>query len=644
MRISFVLNLFNLKKLIFFASLILFNTGHSQVVKAEIVNRLYYTCKIWGYLKYHHSGINANLINWDSTLISHIKGIQEAPTHLAFQDSLYKLVNSAGSTVKYLDYWGFRGDSIQINRNFTWFKDTHIPNRVRDTLNKIKLLFKNEGINSLSSSQNYPFILSDDKYSNENENPEIEKKLLALFRYWNLIEYFYPFKNFTSDNWDETLKKYLDEILEIKTKDEYNILFRKLTKSTRDSKGNFNSLTYDNMLGTAYFPFLLRYIEGKTIIYRKLDNIQDVEIGDELLQIEEAPVPILRNNLRSYAQGANEASVERNIDILLMRGDSGTYNIIIKKSNGSQISIAMDRSPNYSFAIDLLPKTRPYYDTVLEGGCKIGVMDFRLIQSSDLIDAIVEDLYPCDAWVLDLRGNAQMSFESSFSQYIYNRDEAFRFFKYPNFSIPGEFYSRELGTYFLYNHAQYQKRIILLVDEYTRDVGESFAAAMAYKSHLLTIGSMTDGSGVDIGLAIVKLPGKITTNFSYIGAYHRSGKPFHINGITIDSVVKPTIKGIQQGRDEILETALKCSNTSFSTVANNESLHIDIFPNPCHNFVNIQSKQSIETIEIYDMMGKNVYHIDTKKLEYKIDMEVLSQGIYFVKVNSLAKMFKLVKN
>ena len=67
------------------------------------------------------------------------------------------------------------------------------------------------------------------------------------------------------------------------------------------------------------------------------------------------------------------------------------------------------------------------------------------------------------------------------------------------------------------------------------------------------IGSTT--AGADGNVSEFPLPGLIRTMISGIGIYFPDGKETQRTGIVPDIEVKPTIKGILEGRDELLEKA-----------------------------------------------------------------------------------------
>lgn len=634
----------------YFLTILLFVSqynSYSQVTREEVVNRLYYTCKIWGYIKYHHTGVNAYEKDWDSILISHLDKIKSAPNQSAFQDSLHLLIQSAGPLFDFINYWGYRGDSIKLNKDFNWMYATEIPTKVRDTLLKIKSNFKNEAIRyfSYDKHQLIPFIVFDDKYYSEIIYQDENKMLLSLFRYWNLIEYTYQFKNELELPWDSTLKKYIDPIFDIKTREQYHLLFNQLNQSLNDSKGKFYSYPLERKKGNSYFPFLARYVEGKTIVYKKLDSINYLEIGDEILEIDAIPIDELRNQSKLYAHGSNDASIQRNIDYHLIRGQEGTYNILIKKKDGSTQIYSIQRRPDWKNVMKIPPNPKPLWDTVIDKNCRLGYWDFRTLTGYDLIDrSFLDSMWVCDAWIVDLRGTPLLNFDTNFFKYIYNEPEFIYYTIEPNLQIPGEFYSFRYIAGRFYNNPKYENKIILLVDEYTRDNGEYFAAAFQSRDNVIIVGSMTDGSANSDGNAIVKLPDSIIANYTLHGAYDKFKKPYHKNGIKIDHTIRPTVKGIQEGRDEILEFALKCNNIALSTqdhfVSND---FINIYPNPLNDFLNLETNINLEKIFIYNLQGQLIKTINLIQKKQKIDLKMLSKGIYIVRFENSNLTYKIIK-
>lgn len=57
---------------------------------------------------------------------------------------------------------------------------------------------------------------------------------------------------------------------------------------------------------------------------------------------------------------------------------------------------------------------------------------------------------------------------------------------------------------------------------------------------------------------------------------------------------------------------------------------IKIYPNPVRNILNIETESAISKVEIYTLLGKEIL----KKESKNIDVSVLPQGLYFIKISS----------
>ena len=82
--------------------------------------------------------------------------------------------------------------------------------------------------------------------------------------------------------------------------------------------------------------------------------------------------------------------------------------------------------------------------------------------------------------------------------------------------------------------------------------------ALRLASHATVIGSTT--AGADGNVSQFYLPGGISTLISGIGIYYPDGRETQRIGIIPDIVVKPTIRGITEGKDDPLEKAIEIVN------------------------------------------------------------------------------------
>jgi Secretion system C-terminal sorting domain len=114
--------------------------------------------------------------------------------------------------------------------------------------------------------------------------------------------------------------------------------------------------------------------------------------------------------------------------------------------------------------------------------------------------------------------------------------------------------------------------------------------------------------------------------------------------VKIDHIVKSTIKGIVEGRDEVLEYALKMAScNSFEP----NSPDFIVSPNPASSFLTLKIRDletTHATVDIVNVLGAQVLSlvkntpIDTY-FEKSIPLSNLAAGIYFVRLIANNEIF-----
>ncbi|WP_082577882.1 S41 family peptidase [Flavobacterium sp. Root186] len=104
------------------------------------------------------------------------------------------------------------------------------------------------------------------------------------------------------------------------------------------------------------------------------------------------------------------------------------------------------------------------------------------------------------------------------------------------------------------NPDYYKGNVILLVNEKSISHSEFTAMTLKVAPKATVIGSQTAGSdGRSYRFEIIK---GIWTSFTTYGVFYPDKKETQRIGIVPDIEIKPTILGIQQGKDEVLERAI----------------------------------------------------------------------------------------
>lgn len=91
------------------------------------------------------------------------------------------------------------------------------------------------------------------------------------------------------------------------------------------------------------------------------------------------------------------------------------------------------------------------------------------------------------------------------------------------------------------------------------------------------------------------------------------------------------------------EVTTECTNLSIEEYTLN---NVKLYPNPSREKLFINSISNITSVTIYDIDGSIIKEILNKSSSLEIDVEALSTGIYFLKINSNRETFttKIIKN
>ena len=124
----------------------------------------------------------------------------------------------------------------------------------------------------------------------------------------------------------------------------------------------------------------------------------------------------------------------------------------------------------------------------------------------------------------------------------------------PYSKIPGEFLERNAKTIESDNKNGYNGKVVVIIDENTQGSSEFLTMLLKYGVDATVLGSNSAGA---IGNAAeVVLPGGVRSYMSGVGLYNPEGADIQRIGIAPDVEIKPTIKGLRDGRDEIYDKAV----------------------------------------------------------------------------------------
>ncbi|MDR2918957.1 MAG: peptidase S41 [Tannerella sp.] len=509
-------------------------------------------CKVWGFLKYYHPAVGAGTYNWDDELLIIMEKVLNTSSAAERNILLSEWIESLGALESTNDYViPFSDEQIKYLPDLDWIENqtelgSDLSARLISTRNAYKQRTSNVYINHAPNVGNPQFLKEPTYYSMSYSDDGI--KLIAIFRYWNMIEYFFPYKLLADEDWDEVLEASIPEFIDAKDALNYKLACLKLIGKINDTHANiYNDVDLSKHWGANYPCVKISFIEDQAVVTKYAQNAdQTLKIGDVIRKVNGKDVSewIARN--KDYFPASNTPTQLRNMGDLLLRTNSGSVRVEIER-DGEIITKTVNC---YPYPPEFSQPSSQKWITP-----EIGYIYCASINND--VDQFMNLFKDSKGIVIDLRCYPSEFVVFTLGGYFSQTSTAFAKFTQGNITYPGLFtFTGSVPVGGSGNY--YQGKVVVLINEETQSQAEYTTMAFRRGPNVTVIGSTT--AGADGNVSNIILPGNITTYISGIGVYYPNGEETQRIGIIPDIEVKPTIQGIRDNKDEVLEKALEIIN------------------------------------------------------------------------------------
>ena len=415
--------------------------------------------------------------------------------------------------------------------------------------------------------------------------PSLGYRMLAAASIFSTIDHFFTDKNLMDKNWELSYKETIPKFIEARDSLEYMQAVAELFANINDSHGfifatddSYFSVRLNPIIegrGSFIPPVITRVIENKVVVTGIYDDSVcksiGIKKGDVILSIDGKNAIQMVEDGRKYKAASTKASQTFYICSFILFGKEGQiHKLKVVDENGKIKDVTMPTLRDFNFDYrDYVYRMFSYneHTTIKMLTKDIGYADLtgRLKDSDN--DSIVRMLKNTRAIIFDVRGWPHGDAEIDWNIFARNitipggGKEIIVAPSSPNINSTVD--SRITTTYQdrSINHADwvYQGKTIVLTNESAQSYAEGVSANLKALCNATIIGSPT--AGANGGVAGFNIPGNITLCFSQLGMLLPNGKSFQRYGVQPDIFVQPTIKGIQAGKDEVLDRAIKFIQT-----------------------------------------------------------------------------------
>jgi hypothetical protein len=174
--------------------------GGSQVSINELTNvqidNLVLLGKVWGFLKYYHPSITSGHRHWDYDLFRVLPAVLKAPDHTSAKAVLSNWIEKLGTVDACDPCVKMGGANLQFGPDLDWISDarflgaelSHSLTEIRDKRSG-KQFYVSKIPDVGNPSFNHELAYADIRF------PDSGYQLLALYRFWNIVEYWSPYRN-----------------------------------------------------------------------------------------------------------------------------------------------------------------------------------------------------------------------------------------------------------------------------------------------------------------------------------------------------------------------------------------------------------------------------------------------------------------
>src|SRR6185312_9658088 len=132
-----------MRRLTLFFSLSILLSASADAQVPTLQQKLYYTAKVWGFVKYYHSEVSTCHTNWDSVLLHVLPMVRAAASDSEFNDALDTMLAAAGPMALSTSYFPDTLDiKLKRNRDWSWIGSPALRSDVQVQLDTIKNNFR----------------------------------------------------------------------------------------------------------------------------------------------------------------------------------------------------------------------------------------------------------------------------------------------------------------------------------------------------------------------------------------------------------------------------------------------------------------------------------------------------------------------
>ena len=528
-----------------------------KLSKVQIAN-LVMLGKVWGFLKYYDPTVTAGHRQWDYALFRILPKILAAPDSKTANAAMLGWIKELGSLPKCGPCAKLNLEKLQLKPDLDWIDNAQ---KLGNALShELQLIYtdrrKGEQFYvTLASNSGNPIFQHERSYKTI-EFPDAGFQLLALYRFWNIVEYWYPYRNIIGENWDQVLSDYIPKLALATSRKAYIRQLMALISEVHDNHANlWSALQLRPPAGKCHLPVQLRFIQDQPVVTGFEDGTHSATYalhqGDVITRLNGAAVPQLLAKWTPYYGASNPAGLHRQLARYMIRGTCGKTKVGFNR-NGQPMTASLKRVP-----ITRADKAPP--SSALSGPTfrllspQVAYLKLSTVKAANVAEYI-RRAAGTKGLIIDIRNYPHQFVALKLGSLLVDRPTPFVRFTNADLTTPGAFHwTKPLDL--KPGKPHYKGQVVILVNQNTQSQAEYTTMALRADPNATVVGSAT--AGADGNISGVPLPGGLFAAISGLGVFYPDKQPTQRIGIIPDFVVRPSIADIRAGDDPVLDKAIR---------------------------------------------------------------------------------------